>query len=97
MQFVKLSERTPTELGQIVVKTADGKKAIYYLTHNPISLITLKENYIEWLDEGLAKEGQGDCNEWKEECERLAGIAKYWQEEYHKLNPGFIRPKLDHL
>jgi hypothetical protein len=24
---------------------------------------------------------------WKEECERLAKVAEFWQQEYYKLNP----------
>jgi hypothetical protein len=35
--------------------------------------------------------------EWQEECERLAKLVEYWQTECYKLNPGFQRPKLDHL
>lgn len=35
--------------------------------------------------------------EWKEECERLAKVAEFWQGKYNELNPGFIPAKLDHL
>lgn len=35
--------------------------------------------------------------EWKEECERLAKNAEFWQNKYYELNPGFQRPKIDNL
>lgn len=35
--------------------------------------------------------------ELQKECNRLAGIAEYWQNKYYELNPPFQRPKLDNL
>jgi hypothetical protein len=35
--------------------------------------------------------------EYKEECERLAGVAKFWQEKYYELNPGWQPPKIDNF
>lgn len=35
--------------------------------------------------------------EWKEECERLAKLAEYWQKEYYKLNPQQYPGKIDNL
>lgn len=35
--------------------------------------------------------------DYREECERLAKVAKFWQEEYYKINPNFIPPKIDNL
>jgi hypothetical protein len=33
--------------------------------------------------------------EWKEECERLAKVTEYWQQEYYKLNPPRQPLKID--
>ncbi len=35
--------------------------------------------------------------EWKEECERLAKVAEFWQKKYNDENQGWKRPKLDNL
>lgn len=34
---------------------------------------------------------------YREECERLAGLVKFWQEKYYKLNPPHQNPKIDNL
>jgi hypothetical protein len=42
--------------------------------------------------------------EWKEECQRLAKVAEFWQSKYNELNneknkhlPGFYSGKIDNL
>lgn len=35
--------------------------------------------------------------ELKEECERLEKVAKFWRQEYYKLNPPYTPPKIDNL
>ena len=35
--------------------------------------------------------------EYKEECERLAKVAEFWQNKWNEANPGWQPPKLDNL
>lgn len=35
--------------------------------------------------------------EWKEECERLAKVAEFWQKKWNEANPGWQPPKIDNL
>lgn len=36
-------------------------------------------------------------NEYKEECERLAGVIQFWQAKYYALKPPHQNPKIDNL
>jgi transcriptional regulator with XRE-family HTH domain len=38
-----------------------------------------------------------ESKDWREECERLAKIAEYWQQEYYKVVPPRRNPKIDNL
>ncbi len=40
-------------------------------------------------------QAEQENKEWKEECERLAKVAEYWQQEYYKLNPPHQPIKID--
>jgi hypothetical protein len=35
--------------------------------------------------------------QWKEECERLAKVAEFWQNKWNEANPGWQPPKIDNL
>lgn len=38
---------------------------------------------------------QKNIKEWRDECERLANNANYWQKEFYKVRPHHYPPKLD--
>ena len=90
-----------------------NKKSIREMLGEYTILLGMEENTFSWnIDilsemfyvEKINPKGQAGesvevqkINEWKEECERLAKVAEFWQGKYNELNPGFIPAKLDHL
>lgn len=45
----------------------------------------------------LSKEKDRIINDYKEECDRLAGLVDFWQKKYYELNPPQQPLKIDNL
>lgn len=64
----------------------------------------VKENYVTSVQpKDLASLASHTCTignsiqEWHDECERLAGLAEYWQKKYYEVVPPQQPAKLDNL
>jgi len=58
-----------------------------------------KQSLYCFTEEELKEYDKEQNTEWKEECERLAGLVKFWQESYYKVCPpnSASLPKIDNI
>ncbi len=73
-----------------LVATRNNAKNIIYEFKND-------NRYSKFFDESIEPCATSSEKEFKEECERLAGLVKFWQEKYYELNPPHKNPKIDNL
>jgi hypothetical protein len=77
-------------------------RASFICSHDPNEDSTpfrsgMYSGYISGATEYATKliQAEQQVKEWKEECERQAKNAEYWQQEYYKLNPPRQPMKID--
>ncbi len=76
-----------------VMNLSEGEELTHWLEKQTGYFFTEEE--MKARDEKIISDA---VNDWQDECERLAGISKFWQEQYHKVAPpDFQLPKIDNF
>ena len=100
-RWVKCSDRLPEDSGWYCIKNFSPSGWVWFdaerksfIHHNEPQIL---HGNVLWLSESIEPCATSSENGFKEECERLAGLVKFWQEKYYELNPPHKNPKIDNL
>ncbi len=99
-QIAKLATEALAYKGQDELVVDINQKKVYHLSEcDEVMLQQFPTRYfkIKIPSYKAGEDLEQQNKEWKEECDRLAGVAEYWQTKYYELNPPHRNPKIDNL